>query len=168
MFKALLYPQVLYISNRYQITCDIRCYYIAHLPREIVDAPSLEVFKARLVEALSNLVQQEMTLPIVGELELDDFKSLFHPKLFYDSHCKVHAPQRFMVFWPMVNLQSCCEVYFQTRLPCGHFVLGPSREGTNVCWVPGVAVISCSFFRLRNPLLNHFCLIQSMVRLVKG
>ncbi|KFV89119.1 hypothetical protein N327_10743, partial [Fulmarus glacialis] len=26
------------------------------LPREVVDAPSLEVFKARLVRALSNLV----------------------------------------------------------------------------------------------------------------
>ena len=32
--------------------------------REVVDAPSLEAFKARLDGALSNLVWSEMSLPI--------------------------------------------------------------------------------------------------------
>ena len=42
------------------------------MPREVVDAPSLEVFKARLDEALSNLVQWKVSLPVAGGLELDD------------------------------------------------------------------------------------------------
>ena len=32
------------------------------LPREVVDAPSLETFKARLDRALSNLIQLNMSL----------------------------------------------------------------------------------------------------------
>jgi len=36
------------------------------LPREVVDAPSLETFKARLDGALSNLIQLKMPLLIVG------------------------------------------------------------------------------------------------------
>jgi len=42
------------------------------LPREAVDAPSLEVFKARLDGALSNLVWWEVSLLVAGGLELDD------------------------------------------------------------------------------------------------
>ncbi|PKU34267.1 hypothetical protein llap_15428 [Limosa lapponica baueri] len=42
------------------------------LPREVVDAPSLEVFKTRLDGALSNLVWWEVSLPMAGGLELDD------------------------------------------------------------------------------------------------
>ena len=42
------------------------------LPREVVDAPSLEVFKARLDEALSNLIEWKVPLPMAGGLELDD------------------------------------------------------------------------------------------------
>ncbi|PKU42639.1 hypothetical protein llap_7056 [Limosa lapponica baueri] len=42
------------------------------LPREVVDALSLEVFKAGLDGALSNLVYWEVYLPIAGELELDE------------------------------------------------------------------------------------------------
>ena len=41
------------------------------LPREIVDAPSLELFKATLDRALSNLVLWEVSLPIVRILKLD-------------------------------------------------------------------------------------------------
>jgi len=44
------------------------------LPSEVVDAPSLEAFKARLDGALSNLVKWEVSLPIAGGLELDDLK----------------------------------------------------------------------------------------------
>ena len=42
------------------------------LPREVVDALSLEVFKARLDGALSNLVKWKVSLPMAGGLELDD------------------------------------------------------------------------------------------------
>jgi len=42
------------------------------LPREAVDAPSLEVFKARLDGALSNLVWWKVFLPVAGGLELGD------------------------------------------------------------------------------------------------
>ena len=42
------------------------------LPREVVDAPSLEVFKVRLDEALSNLIEWKVSLPMAGGLELDD------------------------------------------------------------------------------------------------
>ena len=41
------------------------------LPREAVDAPSLEVFKARLDGALGSLVWWEVSLPMAGGLELD-------------------------------------------------------------------------------------------------
>jgi len=42
------------------------------LPIEAVDAPSLEVFKARLDGALSNLIQWEVSLPLARGMELDD------------------------------------------------------------------------------------------------
>jgi len=42
------------------------------LPREVVDAPSLEAFKARLGGALCNLIWWEVFLPMAGGLELDD------------------------------------------------------------------------------------------------
>ena len=42
------------------------------LPREVVAAPSLAVFKARLAGALSNLVWWKVSLPMAGGLELDD------------------------------------------------------------------------------------------------
>jgi len=42
------------------------------LPREPVAAPSLEVFKARLDGALSNLVWWKVSLLMAGGLEPDD------------------------------------------------------------------------------------------------
>ena len=41
------------------------------LPREAVDAPSLQVLKARLDEALGNLVWWEVSLPVAEGLEPD-------------------------------------------------------------------------------------------------
>jgi len=38
------------------------------LPREVVDAPSLETFRARLDEALSNLMVLKMSLLTAGVL----------------------------------------------------------------------------------------------------
>jgi len=42
------------------------------LPRAVVDAPSLETFKARLDGALSNLTQVKMSLLTAGGLERDN------------------------------------------------------------------------------------------------
>jgi len=39
------------------------------LPREVVDAPSLETFKARLDGALSSLIYLKMSLLIAGRLD---------------------------------------------------------------------------------------------------
>jgi len=41
------------------------------LPKEIVDAPFLEAFKARLDVALGSLVYWLATLPMAGGLKLD-------------------------------------------------------------------------------------------------
>ena len=53
------------------------------LPSEVVNALSVEAFKARLDGALSNLVL--VSLPIAGGLELDDLKDPLQPESFYDS-----------------------------------------------------------------------------------
>ena len=42
------------------------------LSRAVVDAPSLEVFKARLDGALSSLAWWKVSLPMAGGLELHD------------------------------------------------------------------------------------------------
>ena len=48
------------------------------LPKEVVDAPSLEAFKARLDVALT-------TLHIAGGLKLGDHYGPFQPRPFYNS-----------------------------------------------------------------------------------
>ena len=63
------------------------------LPRGIVDAPSLELFKARLDGALSNLIWWKMSLPTAGGLELDELEGPFQPKPFYDSNNALIPPQ---------------------------------------------------------------------------
>ena len=55
------------------------------LPREVVDAPSLEAFKARLDVALGSLVWWLATLHIAEGLKLDDHCGPFEPRPFYDS-----------------------------------------------------------------------------------
>ena len=55
------------------------------LPKEVVDAPSLEAFKARLDVALGSLVWWLVTLHIAGGLKLDDHCVPFQPRPFYDS-----------------------------------------------------------------------------------
>ena len=42
------------------------------LSKEVVDAPSLEAFKARLDVAMGSLVYWLETLPMTGDLKLDD------------------------------------------------------------------------------------------------
>ena len=39
------------------------------LPREVVDAPSLETFQVRLDGALGNLIELKMSLLIAGRLD---------------------------------------------------------------------------------------------------
>ena len=55
------------------------------LPKEVVDAPSLEAFKARLDVALGSLVWWMATLHIAGGLKLNDHCGPFQPRPFYDS-----------------------------------------------------------------------------------
>jgi len=55
------------------------------LPKEVVDAPSLEAFKARRDVALGSLVCWLATLHIGGELKLDGHCGPFQPRPFYDS-----------------------------------------------------------------------------------
>ena len=55
------------------------------LPKEVVDAPSLEAFKARLDVALGSLVWWLATLHIAGGLKLDDHCGPFQPRPFLDS-----------------------------------------------------------------------------------
>ena len=52
------------------------------LPRETVDAPSLEVFKARFDEALGGQIWKWVALPVAGGLEPDDPWGLFQPEPF--------------------------------------------------------------------------------------
>ena len=55
------------------------------MPSEAVNAPSLELFKARPNGALNNLVEREASLPTAGGLELHSLKGHFQFKPFYDS-----------------------------------------------------------------------------------
>ena len=54
------------------------------VPKEAVDAPSLEAFKARLDVALGSLVCWLATLHIAGGLKLNDHCGPFQPRPFYD------------------------------------------------------------------------------------
>jgi len=55
------------------------------LPKEAVDAPFLEAFKARLDVALGSLLWWLATLPMAGGLKLGDHYGPFQPRPFYDS-----------------------------------------------------------------------------------
>jgi len=54
------------IRKKFITTRVVRCW--NQLPRDVVGAPSLEVFKARLEGALSNLVWWKVSLPMAGGL----------------------------------------------------------------------------------------------------
>ena len=60
------------------------------LPKEVVDDPSLEAFKARLDVALGSLVWWLATLHIAGGLKLDDYCGPFQPRPFYDSMISIY------------------------------------------------------------------------------
>ena len=65
------------------------------LPKEVVDVPSLEAFKARLDVALGSLVWWLVTLHIAGGLKLDDHCGAFQPRPFYDSMFLLESYPRF-------------------------------------------------------------------------
>ena len=72
----------------YLLQCSVNVTGI-FLPKEVVDAPSLEASKARLDVALGSLVYWLATLHIAGRLKLDAHCGPFQPRAFsfYDS-CK--------------------------------------------------------------------------------
>ena len=55
------------------------------MPKEAVDVPSLQAFKARLDVALGSLVCWLVTLHIAGGLKRDDHYGPFQPRPFHDS-----------------------------------------------------------------------------------
>ena len=55
------------------------------LPKEVVNASSLEAFKSRLDVALGSLVWWLATLHLAGGLKLNDHCGTFQPRPFYDS-----------------------------------------------------------------------------------
>ena len=61
------------------------------MPKEAVDAPSLQAFKARLDVALGSLVWWLLTLHIAGGLKLDEHCGPFQPRPFYD-FMVLHGP----------------------------------------------------------------------------
>ena len=75
------------------------------LPTELVDAPSLEVFKARLDGALGSLITCMATLPMAGLLELDDTQCHFQSMLFCNSMMSLRFYDSILwfitfIFWP--------------------------------------------------------------------
>ena len=73
------------ISNEIKHVTErvVKCWY--RLPREDVDAPSVEVFKARLDGALGSLSWRLVALPVARRLKFDDPWDPFQPMPFYDS-----------------------------------------------------------------------------------
>lgn len=55
------------------------------LPRNVVEALSLETRRARLDQALSNLTEQRMSLFFAGELDYMTYTDPFQLYIFYDS-----------------------------------------------------------------------------------
>ena len=72
------------------------------LPREAVDAPSLEAFKARLDVALGSLVWWLATLNMAGGLKLDGHCGPFQPRPFYGSMADVSSAFVCLVVSPKI------------------------------------------------------------------
>ena len=91
------------------------------LPKEVVDAPSLEAFKARLDVALGSLVWWLVTLHIAGGLKLDGHCGPFQPRPFYDSMNEPHLPWAYL---PTLGSQS---VQLSPTASPGLFIIGTWR-----------------------------------------
>ena len=55
------------------------------LPKDVVDAPFLGTFKARLDVSPGSLIWWLVTLHIAGGLKVEDYCGPFQPRPFYDS-----------------------------------------------------------------------------------
>ena len=70
------------------------------LPREVVNAPSLETFKVQLKGVLSNLIQLNITLLIAGGIGLDDLEMSLPTQTllrFYDVSANCIARKRYVL-----------------------------------------------------------------------
>jgi len=74
------------------------------LLKEVVDAPSLEAFKARLEVALGSLVWWLAILHIAGGLKLDGHCGPFQPRPFYDSMTRQRAAHCYQSNKPLLPL----------------------------------------------------------------
>ena len=96
------------------------------LPKEVVDAPSLEAFKARLDVALGSLVWWLTTLHIAQELKQDDLWGPFQARPFYDAMILLQVIIIIFLIVPFLSLFLCCPfppfspppfVFFPVSLP---------------------------------------------------
>ena len=85
---------------------------LAQLPREAVDAPSLEVPKARLDGALGSLSWWVAVLPTAGG-ELDRLQGHFHHKLLCESIILTSPSwEELSRIWPCVKSDQLASVHF--------------------------------------------------------
>ena len=87
-------------------------------PKEAVDAPSLEAFKARLDVALGSLVCWLETLHVRRGLKLDDHCGPFQPRPFYDSFYVLSEPA----------LHTCHLQWLKMKSPWFSWSLSPSSS----------------------------------------
>jgi len=84
------------------------------LPREAVDAPSLEVFKARLDGALGSLSWWVATLPMAGHWGWMGFKvpsNPIHSMILLNRHCTNVWKD---IFSPLLEFRQMKRWYFRT------------------------------------------------------
>ena len=109
------------------------------LPREVVDAPSLETFQVKLDRALSNLIQLKTSLLMAGGLDRRTFTGPFQPKLFYDSmvltslkRCRNTLSARLVSIFTAVIVQERVHwsIFLKYNQPC---YFPPSAKLLTIC-----------------------------------
>jgi len=102
------------------------------LPREVVETPSLETFKARLDGALSNLVWLKMSLLPAGGLGWMTSKGPFQSKAFHDSMINVFSRTHTLIWCPFQNLNMFCqssERWLETLIWMAHSITVCTNAG---------------------------------------